>query len=128
MTYAGLKSMIYAGLTKDDPRVKAAMEWIGKNWTLDENPGMQYADPSDPASAQSGLYYYYHTLARALRLRRAGHYRCPGEQARLARRADRQDRLRAASRRQLRRHAKVDGKQARPRHRLRSTGTGAGAR
>ena len=26
MTYAGLKSMIYAGLTQDDPRVKAAIE------------------------------------------------------------------------------------------------------
>jgi squalene-hopene/tetraprenyl-beta-curcumene cyclase len=31
MTYAGLKSMIYAGLTKDDPRVKAAWDWIRKN-------------------------------------------------------------------------------------------------
>jgi squalene-hopene/tetraprenyl-beta-curcumene cyclase len=63
MTYAGLKSMIYAGLTKDDPRVKAAWDWITKNWTLDENPGMKLGDP---AQAQSGLFYYYHTLARAL--------------------------------------------------------------
>jgi squalene-hopene/tetraprenyl-beta-curcumene cyclase len=63
MTYAGLKSMIYAGLTKEDPRVKAAWDWITKNWTLDENPGMRLGDP---AQAQSGLYYYYHTLARAL--------------------------------------------------------------
>jgi squalene-hopene/tetraprenyl-beta-curcumene cyclase len=63
MTYAGLKSMIYAGLTKDDPRVKAAWDWISKNWTLDENPGMRLADA---AQAQQGLYYYYHTLARAL--------------------------------------------------------------
>ena len=63
MTYAGLKSMIYAGLTKDDPRVKAAWVWIAKNWTLDENPGMRLADA---AQAQQGLYYYYHTLARAL--------------------------------------------------------------
>lgn len=63
MTYAGLKSMIYAGLTKDDPRVKAAHDWIKSNWTLDINPGMQLAGPD---SAKSGLYYYYHTLARAL--------------------------------------------------------------
>jgi squalene-hopene/tetraprenyl-beta-curcumene cyclase len=63
MTYAGLKSMIYAGLSKDDPRVKAAWAWITKNWTLDENPGMRLGDP---AKAQHGLYYYYHTLARAL--------------------------------------------------------------
>ncbi len=65
MTYAGLKSMIYAGLSKDDPRVKAAWTWIGKNWTLDENPGMR--GPGNPRSGDSGLFYYYHTLARALR-------------------------------------------------------------
>ena len=50
MTYAGLKSMIYAGLTKDDPRVKAAVDWITKNWTLDENPGMRLAGPGDRAA------------------------------------------------------------------------------
>jgi len=64
MTYAGLKSMMYAGLTKDDPRVKAAWKWVANNWTLDENPGM---GASDPKAADSGLFYYYHTLARALR-------------------------------------------------------------
>lgn len=63
MTYAGLKSMIYAGLTKHDPRVKAAWDWVTKNWTLDENPGMRLGDPEN---AQQGMYYYYHTLARAL--------------------------------------------------------------
>jgi squalene-hopene/tetraprenyl-beta-curcumene cyclase len=63
MTYAGLKSMIYAGLTKDDPRVRAAWDWISKNWTLDENPGMRL---NSPDVAKHGLYYYYHTLGRAL--------------------------------------------------------------
>ncbi len=63
MSYAGLKSMIYAGLDKDDARVKAAWDWITRNWTLDENPGMRAAGPE---SAQMGLYYYYLTLARAL--------------------------------------------------------------
>ena len=63
MTYAGLKSMIYAGLKKDDPRVKAAWEWISKNYTVDLNPGMQL---NDPKNAESGLYYYYQTMARAL--------------------------------------------------------------
>jgi squalene-hopene/tetraprenyl-beta-curcumene cyclase len=67
MTYAGLKSMIYAGLTKDDARVKAAWAWIRKNWTLDQNPGIQFANPKDPKAADYGLFYYYHTLARALR-------------------------------------------------------------
>jgi squalene-hopene/tetraprenyl-beta-curcumene cyclase len=40
MTYAGLKSMIYAGLTPDDPRVKAAVAWLAKNYTLESNPGL----------------------------------------------------------------------------------------
>lgn len=56
MTYAGLKSFIHAGLTPDDPRVKAAMNWIKNHYTLEENPGM----------GQMGLYYYYHTFAKAL--------------------------------------------------------------
>lgn len=56
MTYAGLKSMIYAGLKADDPRVKAASDWLRKHYTLDENPGM----------GQGGLYYYYHSFAKAL--------------------------------------------------------------
>jgi squalene-hopene/tetraprenyl-beta-curcumene cyclase len=56
MTYAGLKSFLYAGVTKDDPRVKAALAWIRKHYTLDENPGMK----------QAGLYYYYHTFAKAM--------------------------------------------------------------
>ena len=82
MTYAGLKSMIYCGLTKDDPRVKAAWNWIRKNWTLDINPGMQFSNPKDPKAGESGLYYYYHTLARALpRLWRASHDRRQGQQA-----------------------------------------------
>ncbi len=57
MTYAGLKSMIYAGLTKDDPRVKAATEWLQKNYSLTENPGM----------GQQGLYYYYNTMSKTLK-------------------------------------------------------------
>jgi squalene-hopene/tetraprenyl-beta-curcumene cyclase len=56
MTYAGLKSMIFAGVKQDDERVKAAYEWITKHYDLKENPGM----------ADSGLYYYYHTFAKAL--------------------------------------------------------------
>ncbi len=63
MTYAGLKSLMYAGLTKDDPRVKAAWGWISNNYTMDENPGFRAADP---AKAASGIFYYYHTLSRCL--------------------------------------------------------------
>jgi squalene-hopene/tetraprenyl-beta-curcumene cyclase len=56
MTYAGLKSMIFAGVTADDPRVKAATKWLREHYTLEENPGM----------GQQGLFYYYHTMAKAL--------------------------------------------------------------
>ncbi len=56
MTYAGLKSMLYAGVEKDDPRVKAAMDFIKKTYTLEQNPGMGAA----------GLFYYYHTFAKSL--------------------------------------------------------------
>ena len=64
MTYAGLKSMIYAGLTKDDPRVKAALQWIKKHWTLDENPAMREAGAE---MARHGRFYYYYVFAHALR-------------------------------------------------------------
>lgn len=66
MTYAGLKSMIYAGLTRDDPRVKAAWDWIRKTYTVDVNPGMPNADPKNGDISKWGIYYYYHTMARAL--------------------------------------------------------------
>ena len=56
MTYAGLKSMIYAGVDQNDKRVKAANEWIRRHYSLKENPGM----------GQQGLYYYFHTFAKAL--------------------------------------------------------------
>jgi squalene-hopene/tetraprenyl-beta-curcumene cyclase len=56
MTYAGLKSMIFAGLAPEDKRVKAAVEWIRKHYSMSRNPGM----------GQSGLYYGYHTFAKAL--------------------------------------------------------------
>lgn len=56
MTYAGLKSMLYAGVKKDDIRVQAAMDWIGRNYDLTTNPGM----------GKQGLYYYYHVYAKTL--------------------------------------------------------------
>ena len=56
MTYSGLKSMIYAGVGPNDPRVKAAVAWAAKHYDLNNNPGM----------AGKGLYYYYHVFAKAL--------------------------------------------------------------
>jgi squalene-hopene/tetraprenyl-beta-curcumene cyclase len=60
MTYAGLKSMIYCGLDRNDPRIQAAVKWIRENYTLEHNPGMP------PGRELHGLYYYYHTMAKAL--------------------------------------------------------------
>lgn len=56
MTYAGLKSMLYAGVDKDDIRVKAATDWIRMHYDLEHNPGM----------GDQGLFYYYHLFAKAL--------------------------------------------------------------
>ncbi len=56
MTYAGLKSFLYAGIKKDDVRVKAAMDWISRHYDLTKNPGV----------GQQGLFYYYHVFAKAL--------------------------------------------------------------
>lgn len=64
MTYALLKGYAFAGLPKDDPRMKAAFDWLQANYTLDVNPGFEGS--SDPASAYQGLFYYFHVMARAL--------------------------------------------------------------
>ncbi|MEM6672564.1 MAG: prenyltransferase/squalene oxidase repeat-containing protein [Planctomycetota bacterium] len=64
MSYALLKSFVFAGLDKDDPRVKACWKWLQENYTLDVNPGF---DPAgDPTAPYQGLYYYFHTMAKAL--------------------------------------------------------------
>lgn len=56
MTYAGFKSLIFADLDREDPRVRSAYEWMRRNYTLDENPQM----------GDEGLYYYLLSFARAL--------------------------------------------------------------
>ena len=56
ISYNGLLSYIYANLKKNDPRVQAVYDWLKANYTLDENPRL----------GQNGLYYYYHTMAKAL--------------------------------------------------------------
>ncbi len=56
MSYAGLLSFIYAEMEPDDKRVRAVMDWLGRNFSIEENPGLE----------AQGLYYYYHTMAKAL--------------------------------------------------------------
>jgi squalene-hopene/tetraprenyl-beta-curcumene cyclase len=66
MTYALLKGFIFAGVAKDDPRMIACFEWLQKNYSLDVNPGFEYQ--SAPNAGYQGLFYYFHTMARALDL------------------------------------------------------------
>jgi squalene-hopene/tetraprenyl-beta-curcumene cyclase len=56
ISYAGLLSFIYAGLDKKDERVQAVLEWLRNNYTVEENPGL----------GTQGLFYYYHTMSKAL--------------------------------------------------------------
>ncbi|MCF8371498.1 MAG: terpene cyclase/mutase family protein [Bacteroidales bacterium] len=56
MTYAGLKSMIYANVAKDDRRVVAAYRWLTENYSIETTPQM----------GDQGLFYYYQTMAKAL--------------------------------------------------------------
>lgn len=63
-TCDGLRSLLHAGVPKDDPRVAAALAWLRKNWTLRENAGFAQ---DLPVAYWSGIfYYYYHGLAKAL--------------------------------------------------------------
>lgn len=66
MTYALLKGYMAADLKRDDPRVKAAIGWIAKNFTVEENPG--FDTKKSPKAGLQGLYYYYFTLAKAMSL------------------------------------------------------------
>ena len=58
MGYAGLLAFIYAEIKPGDPRITAVREWLAANYSVTENPGM----------GAEGLYYYYHTMAKALQL------------------------------------------------------------
>ncbi|HZE96136.1 MAG TPA: prenyltransferase/squalene oxidase repeat-containing protein [Planctomycetota bacterium] len=64
MTYDGIKTYIYAGLKKDSPEVKAAMDWVRKNYSLDAHPGFVYEEVK--RNHLRGIYYYYLLMARAL--------------------------------------------------------------
>jgi len=67
ITYAGLLSMVYAKVPPNDPRVISALDWAGKHWTLEENPGM----------GKQGLYFFYNVIARAMSA--SGHDTLPGK-------------------------------------------------
>ncbi len=57
MTHAGLVSLLFAGVDKNDPRVEAVYGWIKNNYTLDENPGAKH---------NQGIFYYYNAFAKSM--------------------------------------------------------------
>ena len=59
MTYAGLKSLLFARVDRDDVRVRRALEWIGQHYALEENPGFG-------TTSLYYYYYYYMTMAKCL--------------------------------------------------------------
>jgi squalene-hopene/tetraprenyl-beta-curcumene cyclase len=48
--------LVYARVARDDPRVKAAMDWVRRHYTFKENPGI----------GAQGHFYYLNTCAKAL--------------------------------------------------------------
>lgn len=57
MTAAGLISLLFAGVDKNDPRIQSAYKWMTANYTLDRNPG---------TDAKHGLYYFYNAFAKVM--------------------------------------------------------------
>lgn len=56
ITYAGLLALVHCRLTRDDPRVRSALDWAARHWSLEENPGM----------GDQGLFFFYNVLGRSL--------------------------------------------------------------
>jgi len=56
MTYSGMLALIYAGVDRNDPRVRSAFEWASRHWTITENPGM----------GSQGYFFFLNVLARTL--------------------------------------------------------------
>ncbi len=66
MSYAGLASYLYAGVSREDERVQAAVNWIQNNWQTDvsnRNPEL-----AGTASEMGGYFYYLMVLTRTLDL------------------------------------------------------------
>ena len=57
MTAAGIISLLFAGVDKDNPRIQAAYKWITTNYTLENNPG---------TDGKHGLFYFYNAFAKVM--------------------------------------------------------------
>lgn len=62
MTYAGLESLLYAQVGREDPRVRSAIAWAVRHWSVTENPGQ----------GSKGLFFYYTIMAKTLPLMGSG--------------------------------------------------------
>lgn len=58
ITHAGLISLLFAGVDRNDPRVRAAHDWIRANYTVDSNPG---------ANEMQGYYYYLTAFSKSMK-------------------------------------------------------------
>ncbi len=56
LTLGALKSLLFAGVDKNDETMKAGLDWLGRNYTLKKNPGL----------GQGGYYYYCYMYASAM--------------------------------------------------------------
>jgi squalene-hopene/tetraprenyl-beta-curcumene cyclase len=56
MTYQGIKSLIYCGLSPDSPELSKAWQWIRANYSVKEHPG---------GRGNEGYYYYLVAFAKA---------------------------------------------------------------
>ncbi len=56
MTYSGMLALIYAGVDRDDARVRSAFDWARRHWSLEENPGM----------GMEGYFFFFNVLVRSL--------------------------------------------------------------
>lgn len=71
-TCDGLRSLFYVGLSPTSKRVQAALKWLERNLTLEQNPGFS---PDQLTQFKRGIfYYYYHSLAKALIFRKGKKY------------------------------------------------------
>lgn len=57
MTAAGLLTLLYAGVDRQDPRVRDAYAWLRNHYSVDVVPGTQRKD---------GIYYYYMAFAQCM--------------------------------------------------------------
>lgn len=69
MTYAGMLALVYAGVDRDDPRVRSAFDWACRHWSLDANPGM----------GPEGLFFFFNVLTRSLDAYGADHIPRPDQ-------------------------------------------------